>query len=71
MCTRFALYRGLVWFGTGNLRYVLYPDGKVLGAQVGPTWVLWAPGGPHLGPMNLAIRVGLLNLHCDNVFRSI
>ena len=23
---------------------------------MGPTWVLWAPDGPHVGPMNLAIR---------------
>ena len=25
---------------------------------MGPTWVLSAPDGPHVGPMNLAIRVG-------------
>ena len=24
---------------------------------MGPTWVLAAPDGPHVGPMNLAIRV--------------
>ena len=24
---------------------------------MGPTWVLSAPDGPHIGPMNLAIRV--------------
>ena len=24
----------------------------------GPSWVLPAPGGPHVGPMNLAFRVG-------------
>ena len=24
---------------------------------MGPTWVLSAPDGPHVGPMNLAIRV--------------
>ena len=23
---------------------------------MGPTWVLSAPDGPHVGPMNLAIR---------------
>ena len=33
-----------------------YPDSKVHGANMGPTWVLSAPGGPHVGPMNLAIR---------------
>ena len=32
-------------------------DNKVYGAIMGPTWVLSAPDGPHVGPMNLAIRV--------------
>ena len=32
------------------------PDSKVHGANMGPTWVLSAPAGPHIGPMNLAIR---------------
>ena len=31
------------------------PDGKVHGANMGPTWILSSPGGPHIGPMNLAI----------------
>ena len=30
---------------------------KVHGANMGPTWVLSSPDGPHVGPMNLAIRV--------------
>ena len=34
-----------------------YPDSKVHGANMGPTWVLSSPGGPHVGPMNLAIWV--------------
>ena len=34
-----------------------YPGSKVHGANMGHTWVLSAPGGPHVGPMNLAIRV--------------
>ena len=33
-----------------------YPDSKVHGANMGSTWVLSAPDGPHVGPMNLAIR---------------
>ena len=37
----------------------LCPDSKVHGANMGSTWVLWAPDGPHVGPMNLAIRVCL------------
>ena len=32
------------------------PDSKVHGAIMGPTWVLSAPDGPHVGPMNLTIR---------------
>ena len=31
-------------------------DSKVHGTNMGPTWVLSAPDGPHVGPMNLAIR---------------
>ena len=34
--------------------YIL--DSKFRVANMGPTWVLTAPGGPHVGPMNLAIR---------------
>ena len=33
------------------------PDSKVHGANMGPTWVLSAPDGPHVGSMDLAIRV--------------
>ena len=32
------------------------PDSKVHGANMGPTWVLSAPDGPHVGPMNIATR---------------
>ena len=32
------------------------PCSKVHGTNTGPTWVLSAPDGPHIGPMNLAIR---------------
>ena len=34
---------------------VKLPDSKVHGANMGPTWVLSAPDGPHGRPMNLAI----------------
>ena len=30
---------------------------------MGPTWVLLAPGGPHVGPINLAIRDGSVITH--------
>ena len=39
-----------LWFMYG------IPDSKVHGANMGPTWVLSAPDGPHVGPMNLVIR---------------
>ena len=34
----------------------MIPDIKVHGANIGPTWVLSAPDGRHVGPMNFAIR---------------
>ena len=40
-----------------RLLYGIYPDSKVHGANVGPTWGQQGPGGPHVGPMNLAIWV--------------
>ena len=41
-------------------------DRKVYGGNMGPTWVRQDPGGPHVGPMNLAIcvvSVPNINLH--------
>ena len=32
------------------------PDSKVHEANMGPTWVMSAPDGSHVGPINLAIR---------------
>ena len=43
------------------------PDSKVHGANMGPTWVLSAPDGPHVGRMNLAIREALPRLVTLNV----
>ena len=37
------------------------PDRKVHGANIGPNWVLLAPDGPHVGPVNLGIRRGILS----------
>ena len=37
--------------------YQLYPDSKVHGANMGPIWGRQDPGGPHGGPINLAIWV--------------
>ena len=65
ICTRRALFVfccGLVLVGfnqilRGDLFRTIYPDSKFHVAHMGPTWVLSAPGGSHVGPMNLAIRV--------------
>ena len=38
-----------------------YPDSKIHVAAMGPTWDLTAPDGPHIGPVTLAIRVGLVH----------
>ena len=35
----------------------VFPDSKVHGAKMGPIWCRQDPGGPHVGPMNLAIWV--------------
>ena len=40
---------------------VPFPDSKVHKANIGPTWVLSAPDGPNVGPMNLCIGVGSKN----------
>ena len=41
------------------------PDSKVHGANMGPTWVLSAPDGPHVGPRNIAIGVIFLEMYMD------
>ena len=35
-----------------------FPDSKFHGANMGPIWGQQDLGGPHVGPMNLAIWVG-------------
>ena len=52
-------------------RYVsiaIYPDSKVHRANMGPTWVLSAPDGPHVGPMNLTTRVSSIRKMSSNHF---
>ena len=36
-------------------KFFAFPDSKVRGANMGPTWVRQDPGRPHVGSMNLAI----------------
>ena len=49
---------GTPWF-LNDLQFFASQIAKFMG----PTWVLSAPDGPHVGPMNLAIRV--TNYHLD------
>ena len=46
----------------GEVRDYVIPDSIALEANMGPTWVLSAPDGPHVGPMNPAIRDGMETL---------
>ena len=39
----------------GMFHLIYTPDSKVHVINMGPTWVLSAPDGPHVGPMNRAI----------------
>ena len=52
MATPFLGIRSLHWY---DARYKPAQDSKVHGANMGRTWVLSAPDGPHVGPMNLVI----------------
>ena len=45
---------------------LIIPDSKVHVAMMGPTWVLSAPDGPHVGSMNLAIRVYVRKIYKNN-----
>ena len=61
-----VLNQALIWTNAGQIsshpmislkvKQPTDPDSKIHGANMGPTWVLSAPDGPHVGPMNLAIR---------------
>ena len=44
------------------------PDSKVHGANMGPTWVLSAPDGPHVGPWTLLSRDAASFAHCHDLY---
>ena len=46
----------LYWQNWNHLTWLNNPDSKVHMANMGLTWVLSAPGGSHIGPINFAIR---------------
>ena len=55
------LKNAVLLFKTSRVRYI--PDSKVHGVNMGPTWVLSAPDGPHVGHMNLVIRDVTRHVH--------
>ena len=60
----------LVWQSSWHacIKTAAFLDSKVQGANMGPTWVLLAHDGPHVGPMNLAIRV--ISSPLSNIFST-
>ena len=55
----------LIWLTGSAFSVYIHgvPDSKVHGANMGPTWVLSAPDGPHVGSTNLAIRGDSLHMY--------
>ena len=41
-------------------QFVTYPDSKIYGAKMGPTWGRQVPGGPYIGHVNFAIWVVII-----------
>ena len=52
------------------MHMLLIPDSKDHGANMGPIWGRQDPGGPHVGPMNLAISDDNLYFDTLNVSKS-
>ena len=47
------------------------PDSKVHGANMEPIWGWQDPGGPHVGPMNLAIWEGFRQILWCELYRPL
>ena len=45
------------WQWGNCISIINYPDSKIHGASMGPTWGQQDPGGPHVGHVKLAILV--------------
>ena len=63
--TSFVLFYSLIvywpcsYITVNNNRWIIYPDSKVHGANMGPIWGRQDPGGPRVCPVNFAICVVL------------
>ena len=51
----YIMYVGLSVCVLDSSSVISFPDSKIHGANIGPTWVLLAQCGSHVSPMNLAI----------------
>ena len=52
----FLNFEALIWRASHYILNLIPQIARLMGANMGPTWVLSAPDGPHVGPINLAIR---------------
>ena len=52
----------LVQYPTQTITGHVYPDSNIHGANMGPIWGRQDPGGPHVGLMNHAIWVDILEV---------
>ena len=59
------------WTSRHSSSTKIYPASKVHGTNMGPTWVLSAPDGPHVGPRNLAIRVSAISVKTSLQYKII
>ena len=54
-CYEADVFRALVWLSPCVIDYWILLDSKVHGANMGPIWGRQDRGGPHVGPINVAI----------------
>ena len=47
----------IIWNNVRSSVRCTFPDSKVYGDNMGPTWCKQDPGGPHVGHVNFAIWV--------------
>ena len=53
---------------TSSHRTYVIHDSNVHGANMGPIWGRQDPGGPHVGPMNIAISDGIYCTCCCSIW---
>ena len=66
LATEITRINGFVGVGMPHDTVTYIPDSKVHGANMGPTWVLSVPDGPHVGPMPCYQGYTLYNMCTDS-----